>query len=378
MFAFRLLLLCCLAGAPGCAFGQGRTKPVNLDPLVQKIGDDFMQSPQAVGLSVGIYANGKTYCYHFGETEKGNGQLPTQHTVYEIGSITKTFASTLLTYAVLEKKVKLEDDIRGYLDGNYPNLAYAGKPIRLVHLANLTSGLPNWLPDRPEIFANTHPDSIPYALLAVHRDYTRQHFYEDLRKVKPDTLPGAVPKHSNVAAQLLGYVLEGVYKASFGELLGKYITNPLGMQHTTLTTSGPTPGLPAKGHNEKGQVMPFIDMKEMQPAGGLRSTTADMLRYIRFQLNESNPAVRMTHRETWEKPGEPAVGLNWQIEKTAGGVRHIWHTGGTFGFSSYVALYPDSGVGLVLLANESDGAAQRRLAEAAAQILGAMGPGSGK
>lgn len=290
MPVFRLLLLCLFAGVAGFAFGQGSTKPVNPDPLVKKLGEDFMQSPEAVGLSIGVYDNGKTYFYNFGETEKGNHQLPTQHTVYEIGSITKTFASTLLAYAVLEKKVKLEDDIRQYLDGNYPNLAYAGKPIRLIHLANLTSGLPNWLPDRPEIFANPNPDSIPYALMAVHRDYTRGHFYEDLRKVKLDTLPGAVPKHSNVGAQLLGYLLEGVYKTSFGELLEKYLLKPLDMKNTNLVASGPTPGLPAKGHNESGRVMPFLEMKEMQPAGGLRSTTADMLKYIRFQLDESNQA----------------------------------------------------------------------------------------
>ncbi len=373
MSVFRLLLLCCLTGAPGFAFGQGGTKAVDLDPLVEKLGDEFMNSPEAVGLSVGVYDNGKIYHYHFGETEKGNKQVPTQNTVYEIGSITKTFASTVLAYAVLEKKVKLEDDIRKYLGGNYPNLAYAGQPIRLIHLASLTSGLPNWLPDRPEIFANTNPDSIPYALMAVHRDYRRQHFYEDLRRVKLDTLPGVIPKHSNVAAQLLGYVLEGVYKTSFQELLEKYLIKPLGMENTSLLTSGPTPGLLAKGHNEKGQGMPYLDMKEMQPAGGLRSTTADMLQYIRFQLDQSNPAVRMTHRKTWEKPGKPAVGLNWQIEETAGGARHLWHTGGTFGFSSYVVLYPASGVGLVLLANESDGAAQGRLAQAAEKILGAMG-----
>jgi CubicO group peptidase (beta-lactamase class C family) len=373
MVVFRLLFLGCFAGVAGFAFGQGGTKPVNPDPLVKKIGNDFMQSPESVGLSVGIYDNGKTYYYNFGETEKGNKQLPTQNTVYEIGSITKTFASTVLAYAVLEQKVKLEDDIRKYLHGDYPNLAYRGKPIRLIHLANLTSGLPNWLPDRPELFANAHPDSIPYALLAVHRDYTRQHFYEDLRKVKLDTLPGAVPRHSNVGAQLLGYILEGVYKTAFGELLEKYVTKPLGMKNTALVTSGPTPGSSAKGHNKKGRVMPFIDLKEMQPAGGLRSTTADMLKYIRFQLDESNPAVRMTHRETWEKPGEGGVGLNWQIEETAGGARYLWHTGGTFGFSSYVVLYPASGVGLVLLANESDGSAQRRLGEAAEKILGAMG-----
>jgi CubicO group peptidase (beta-lactamase class C family) len=73
--------------------------------------------------------------------------LPSQNTVYEIGSITKTFVSFYLANAVLEHKVSLDDDIRKYLKESYPNLEYNGAPIQLVHLANTTSLLPDWLPN---------------------------------------------------------------------------------------------------------------------------------------------------------------------------------------------------------------------------------------
>jgi CubicO group peptidase (beta-lactamase class C family) len=51
--------------------------------------------------------------------------------------------STLLAQAVLEKKASLQDDIRKFLPGSYPNLQWNGAPIRLVNLANHTSGLPS-------------------------------------------------------------------------------------------------------------------------------------------------------------------------------------------------------------------------------------------
>jgi CubicO group peptidase (beta-lactamase class C family) len=82
----------------------------------------------------------------------------------------------------------------------------------------------------------------------------------------------------------------------------------------------------------------------------------------------------MSHRETWGNPEERAVGLNWQIDKTQQGARRIWHTGGTFGFSSFLALYPDLNMGLVLLTNESDALTQSRLTETAEKIFEAIKP----
>jgi D-alanyl-D-alanine-carboxypeptidase/D-alanyl-D-alanine-endopeptidase len=105
-----------------------------IDTVVQKAAMPFIGDTSKVGLSIGIYKNGKVYSYNYGTTQRENPKLPTNKTVYEIGSISKTFTGTLLAQAVKDKKVKIDDDIRKYLDGSYPNLEYQGKPIKLSHL----------------------------------------------------------------------------------------------------------------------------------------------------------------------------------------------------------------------------------------------------
>lgn len=341
-----------------------------IDTVVQNAALAFMNDTSRVGLSIGIFKNGKTYTYNYGTVEKGKELLPSINTVYEIGSITKTFTSTLLAYAVLEKKVKLDDDIRKYLDGNYPNLVYEGKAIKLVHLANLTSGLPNWLPDNPDVFKYGTPDSIPFALIKIHKNYNRQNFYEDLHKVNLDTIPGSYTKHSNVAAQLLGYILERVYNTSYDDLLKKYILNFLKMKSTSfLERVYFNKKLLAKGYNQKGKIMPYITMKDVEIAGGLISSTSDMLKYLQFQLEEKNAAIKMSHQRTWGNIDDFAVGLNWHLGKTEKGIRQIWHTGGTFGFSSYCLFSPELNTGIVLLSNESDPTAQNELVNAAKKIF---------
>ena len=76
---------------------------VNLDSLVTTLGESFLKNKQGVGLSIGIYNKGVLTFYNFGTTNKTKSNLPTRHTVYEIGSITKTFVSFILATAVIEK-----------------------------------------------------------------------------------------------------------------------------------------------------------------------------------------------------------------------------------------------------------------------------------
>lgn len=336
------------------------------DKNIQQLGTEFIKSPEPVGLSVGVYSNGRYYNYNFGTTKRGIDQLPTNTTIYEIGSITKTFISKLLAQAVIEKKLALDDDIRKYLPGQYPNLEYEGQAIKIIHLANLTSELPNWLPDKPEIFSQVTPDSIPYVLLKLHENYTQKDFLQDLHSVHLKAAPGSNPKHSNVAAQLLALILETVYQKPVQKLVEQYITQPLGMDHTTFINSQTRPM--ANGYDAKGKLMPYIKMQNSQAVGGLTSTAIDMVKYIKFQVDEANEAVKLSHQKTVET-SQDAVALNWHITTTETGDRHLWHTGGTFGFSSYIVTYPDQKLGIILLANQSDGTMQNKLVQLSKQII---------
>lgn len=339
-----------------------------LDSLVEQSISTFMKNNSRVGISVGIIKNGKPYLYNYGSTKKDKQDLPTGNTVYELASITKTFGATLLAKAVLDKKVNLNDDMRKYLNEDYSNLNYDGIPITLLNLANLTSGLPNWMPDK-DIFGKRDPDSIPFILDSVHTKYSRQDFYRDLHDVKLKAAPGSVSRHCNTAAQLLGFIMEGVYKNSFENLLKVYFTEPLKMKNTYLLAKGKLPAKMAKGYDGKGRVMPIIDWEDLQVAASIASTSSDMLKYMAFQLNEKNAAVKLSHQPTFGKIEDGAVALNWKVKKTEDGRRSISHTGGSLGFSSYMVFYPDLNSGIVLLSNEADQNTQNELIVLADKIL---------
>jgi CubicO group peptidase (beta-lactamase class C family) len=339
-----------------------------LDSLVEKAVSAFMKNNSRVGISIGIIKNGRSYLYNYGSSKKNKQELPTGNTVYELASITKTFGTTLLAKAVIDKKVNLNDDIRKYLKEDYPNLQYDGTPITLQNLANLTSGLPNWMPDK-DIFGKADPDSIPFILDSVHSKYSRQDFYRDLHDVKLKATPGSISRHCNTAAQLLGFIMEKVYGDSFENLLKIYFAEPLRMKNTHLLTSGKLPAKMAIGYDGKGRVMPIIDWEDLQVAASIASSSSDMLKYMEFQLNEENALVKLSHQPTFGKLEDGAVALNWKVKKTEDGRRSISHTGGSLGFSSYMVFYPDLNDGIVLLSNEADQSAQNELIILADKII---------
>jgi D-alanyl-D-alanine-carboxypeptidase/D-alanyl-D-alanine-endopeptidase len=337
------------------------------DLLVDQSVSTFFGNNSRVGLSLGIIKNGKAYLYNYGSTQKYKAELPTGNTVYELASITKTFGATLLAKAVLEKKVNLHDDIRKYLKEDYPNLNYNGTPITLLNLVNLTSGLPNWMPDK-DIFGKADPDSIPYILDSVHTTYSRQNFYRDLHQVKLQVMPGSTARHCNTAAQLLGYIMEDVYQNSYDNLLKIYFVKLLKMKNTSLIKRGKVPEQMAKGYDGKGRIMPVIDWEDLQVAASVASSSADMLKYMAFQLNEANADVNLSHQPTFGKVEDGAIALNWKV-KVTDGTRSISHTGGSLGFSSYMVFYPDLKSGIVLLSNEADQGTQNELIALSEKIL---------
>ena len=325
----------------------------------QSAASTFMHDTSRVGLSIGIIKDGKTYTYNYGSTKRGKNLLPTNDTLYEIGSISKTFTGTLLAQAIADKKVKLNDDIRKYLKGSYQNLEYNGQPIRIVHLVNHTSGFPSFLPNKPEVFQ--HPqDSIPLLITAIQKNYTKKRFLADLHNVKVDAVPGSDYNYSNVDAQLIGFVLEDVYNKPYRELLQKYILNPLKMSHTKVAIKSDMVAQLARGYSSAGKDMPYMP-PSLTPAGGIYSSVPDMLRYMQFHLSEGNKVVSLSHKLTYGDVDSFAEGIFWRINKTSDGKLKIWHTGGTFGFSSYCVLYPELNTGFILLSNEMDMASQGEL-----------------
>jgi serine-type D-Ala-D-Ala carboxypeptidase/endopeptidase len=371
------LVLFALAALP--TVGQepgGKGRPKTVDSAVEGAATTFMKNEQTVGLSIGVYKDGKTHTYNFGTTERGKQHPPTAHTLYAIASITKTFTGTLLAQAAVEKKVGLDDDVRKYLDGDYPNLEYKGQPVRLWQLINHTSGLPMSLPENAEREAGQTNDPAKSSVreAAALEKYTTEDFFRDLRGVNLTREPGVKFGYSNAAAQLLGLILERVYGRSYEEIVRLKIAEPLKMNETKVTLTASETADFSKGYGASGAFLPALSNR-LPAAASLKSTTSDMLKYIAWHLAESDEAAKLSHRPAgttvWSQDGSFTVGLNWQMLKTPGG-RQIFQEGNVPGHHSMCVLCPELKLGIIVLTNEEVRAKPASLSPLVNQILMAI------
>src|SRR4051812_41673484 len=156
----------------------------SIESMVNTAAAEYLKLPHTAALSIGVVRNKQQYGYHFGTIDKSHAQRPGDSTLYPISSISKTFVGTLMAQAVLDGKLKVDEDIRSYLDGDYSNLAFEGQPIRLYHLLNHRSGLPFILPDPPEA-APDFVDDVPFPMRVdrIVEHSSRNDFYSALHKV---------------------------------------------------------------------------------------------------------------------------------------------------------------------------------------------------
>jgi D-alanyl-D-alanine-carboxypeptidase/D-alanyl-D-alanine-endopeptidase len=170
---------------------------------------------------------------------------------------------------------------------------------------------------------------------------------------------------------MMGYILERVYHRSYETLLKEKIFNPLGMDSTGITLDYQLRGQLAKGYDSAGHLMPDVP-DQLQAAGAVKSTVSDLLKYVQWQVQERDEAVKLSHipRAT---SGDYSAGLNWQMWSSDGN-RLIWQSGNFPGFNSLCATLPELKLGLVILANESDPASNAARQKMANEILSGLDP----
>ncbi|MFD2572421.1 serine hydrolase [Spirosoma soli] len=317
----------------------------SLDRQVDEALQNYVTNATTVGISVGILRNDSLFTYGYGETAKGTGRIPDRTTVFEIGSVSKTFTATLLADAVRRGLVKLEDPVSKYLPDSIPLLKHEGVVVTLKMLANHTSGLPrmagNWSA------GNGFDSQNPYAV------YTEPLLFTYLQKPKFNYRPGTTYEYSNLAMGVLGTIIARKSGQSYEQLLNQVINKPLGLQQTNITLAPDDTTNLATGYNESGLVAPSWAFQALAGAGAIRSTTADLLRYLQANLGAAPPELakdfEFTHRQTFSgaNPVE-TVGLGWHIINRTG---WLWHNGGTGGFRSFVGFNPAHKTGIVILVN---------------------------
>ncbi len=359
----RLISICFVLGGPLPATA------VTPEAAIQQQMSAWLADNDGVGLSIGIYDDGKRLFFNAGVPRQDADRPPTRDTVYEIGAVAKTMTGQLLARAIVEGRVETQDDVAKYLGEPFPNLEFGGERIRVVHLVNMTSQLADTIPDLSQVRpAGSEPLAV--ARMRVLQQYGVPEFLRQLRIVGPRRVPGSELSQSNVASMLLGVVLSRVYAEPFDVTLAREIEKPLRMASGTQ----PNPKLLARGYTRAGEELPTFGARMAQTWGSLRYSTDDLLKYAAWQLAERDASVKLAHKATWSTTdGRQSVGFFWIMGESPHG-RRLYHSGLTYGFASTCELYPDAKIAVVLLANKATDGAQESLRALSKQIVSLLRP----
>lgn len=345
-------------------FAQKNTIEKNIFISMDKTASLLIQKSKANSISIGVVKNGKTYTRHYGEIDKGKENIANNNTVFEVASITKLFTGLLAVQAVLEGKLNPDEDIRKYLNGNYPNLEYNGSPITIKDLVSFRTGFSKDLPDTDELRKNRN-DSSYLAFKKLDESYNRDKFFKDLKTIKLDTLPGTKFKYSNGSLNLTAHILENVYQKSYETLLKENIFSKLGMTSTAISLNPNV--IVANGYNLKGALMPQISDNLWGAAGRLKSTLSDLTKFINYELNTKNKIVQESQQNllnsatTWN-------GYFWDYIQVDENGKNCWKHGGAFGTQNMLVIYPERQLGLSIILNISDENTANALGEAIVRL----------
>ena len=297
------------------------------------------------GVFIGVAGPDGTRTHGFGRLSADRPTAPDSTTVFEIGSVTKVFTALLLAEMAGRGEVALDDPIADYLPDT---LAVAfGERVTLEHLAAHTSGLPR-LPDNLPIA----DPSNPYAA------YSAGDLYRFLERHELQREPGAAYEYSNLGPALLGHLLARHAGKPYELLLRERVLGPLGLDDTAITLTDDQRARLATGHSG-GRAVPGWDFQVIAPAGALRSTGADMLRFLRANLGliETPLADELAQARAVRAPAygdSMAVALGWHT-RSGPDAEVVWHNGGTGGYRSFVGFDPAAQRGVVVLTNEDLG-----------------------
>jgi len=366
--AISILALAALGSVPAYAGDAVVVEAPSCDLIsgvVDSAAASLMREFSIPGLSVGVVANGRIQVFNYGSADLGKGLPVTDSTIFEVGSVSKTFASTLAACACREGRLSLRDKVGTCL----PEISGGVfEEVDVLQLATHTSTLPMRFP--PEVTDNA--SMVRY-----------------LTSYQPDYAPGSKRQYSNPGIGLLGLVAARSFGEEYRSAVQTRILDPLGMSHTYFEIPEAEKANCAVGYSWDGKpAKGEMDGLLVDEYGGIRTTASDLCRYVRAQLGQADAgevlrgAIKDTHKSfvqvgsltqdlTWDQFPYPAnvdslkSGYSMKMMRESIPVDRtlpdgppatdvlIGKTGSSYGFSAYVAFVPSEGVGIVVLANKS-------------------------
>jgi CubicO group peptidase (beta-lactamase class C family) len=305
--------------------------------------EEICQEEQVPGVSVGILHSGDIEVLSHGVADARTGTAVTPRTLFQIGSITKTYTATLVMSLVDQGLVELDAPVRGYVHG----LALPDPSVTIRHLLTHTAG-----------FTGDHYGRAD--------DRTVADFVASMTQLEQIHSPGRLWSYSNSGFVLLGRVAEVVTGLPYGDALRRHVLLPLGARRT-LPSAAEAQGLQVA----KGQI-PLDLLPGNAPAGStLVATAADVLRFVQMHLAHGRSpdgtrvvsetaarAMRAPQADITQTTSLPsAMGLGWILRSLRDGQRVFGHDGATPSQSySFLSVVPTAEVSVVVLTNGAAGA----------------------
>lgn len=312
--------------------------PKSLKARIDEIAQPSIFFGTHTGLAIGIFSNNEKMTFCYGMANLQAGTPVNDSTIFEIGSITKTFTAILLQHFINEGIVQLDDYVEDYVDLEVPD--YNGERITFRHIVTHTSGL--------QKFFDIH--NIP------------QIFYFP---------PGQGYSYSNGTFMLLGYALEKISGKSYDELISEVITNNLEMPDTRTQygLSDDQNKRKAVSYDMNQQPKEWYDQRYVA-AGGLRSTINEMLNYMEANTDPQSEFYKefgLCHDVLYKRNESSSIGMAWMTE-IKNGEEWIGHTGDTWQSSAFY-FNKNTGNGVVVLSNSINSDRTRAIQDEIIKLL---------
>lgn len=328
---------------------------VNTDKVefaMNKNVDSLLLDSTINAVSIGIYKDRQTYIKHYGELDKGKGNTPTNKTIYEIASISKTFTGTLVAQAELEGRLNLDDSVQKYLKEGFSGLSYHDHPVKIRDLITHTGRLPKFLPNTIQKLFRKPTDSLAFKVHELENEYSKEQFLSDLKSFRIDTIPGIKYDYSNVAPELMVHILETIYGKQYNQLLQEKICNKIGMKSTGTILPEALKTHLANGYTFNNVLAPHMPKTLWGGDGGIMSTIPDMIKYIEFQLDVKNNLAMKSHQTVYEDE-KVKLGYYWPIKYDENNGTYYRHHGGALGMQSLLFVIPKRKLGIIIVINQS-------------------------
>lgn len=330
---YLFLITCFLSYS--VAQSQSSTTPLE---IVEELGADFAEGSQ---FSIAVIEGTSIQYYGYVLQENKYISVDNHNSIFEIGSITKVFTSTLLAQAIVDKKVKAQQLLKTLVP-----FKLKGKPkITLEQLSNHTSGLPR-LPENIFLLL-TEDINNPYKL--YNKKLLEKYASKELRL---NHKPGEQFAYSNLGAGILGYALGNAYKKPYEQLLEELVFEPFKLTNTYTRANQVPKGQLIEGLGVDGKPVPNWDWDVLAPAGCILSSVEDLSLFAKINLDAKHPALKRQQQVSFKQDEKLSLALGWLL-LNKDGQEYYFHNGATGGYTASILLDKENNKGVVILSNIS-------------------------